>query len=283
MTGTQLPLVPEQGSPDRSEGDAPKPRKGKLTEEEKAARAAQRAAAKAETAAAERDAKIRAAEGRIVTLPAAVVRVAEGPPLVTEVSLDEARLLAGSYPDGLCVDVEHTGYSPGRVEYALRLVQLGGEEVAVVLDPGDPAQCEVIREVLAAARVLHAHSATADLIPLAMAGLADFDSLWERMTDSVLIAKLADPALAGSDESQLKKLSTDLLGPYAVSQPSEDAKNELFRVGGWLVETKAQTPLERSGWAQVRKNCEVFVRYAGCDVLDLAAVIRVLRANQEGR
>lgn len=274
----QLALIPE-GPP----VPAAKARKGRLTEEEKLAREAARAEAKAardrekaEAKIAEQAARLRDAEGAIVTLPAVVARVAGRVPAVVPVSLDEARLLAGGYPDGLCVDVEHTGYSPGRAEYALRLVQLGGEHAAVVFDPDDEAQREVIRGVLAEARVLHAHSAIADLIPLALAGLADAGSLWDRMVDSVLIAKLADPALAGSDESQLKKLSTDLLGAYAVSEPAEKAKNELFRTGGWLIDTKAQTPVERVGWAQVRKNCEVFVRYAGCDVLDLAAVIRVL-------
>jgi phage/plasmid-associated DNA primase len=227
--------------------------------------------------AAEKAAKLAAAEGPVHQLPVIVARdPAGGPPLVVPCTPDEAVLLASQYLDGLCVDVEHTGFGPGRVEYKLRLIQAGGEHVAAVFDPDDPAQAEAVRGLLAQARTLHAHSAIADLIPLAWAGLADADSLWDRMVDSVLIAKLADPALAGSDESQLKKLSADLLGPYAVSPPAEVAKNALFKTGGWLVETKPQTPLERSGWAQVRKNCETFLRYAGSDVLDLAAVLRVL-------
>jgi hypothetical protein len=48
--------------------------------------------------------------------------------------------------------------------------------------------------LLAEARRLWAHSATADLVPLAHAGLVDWDSAWERMVDTVLLARLADPA-----------------------------------------------------------------------------------------
>ena len=89
----------------------------------------------------------------------------------------------------------------------LRTVQLGGEHLAAVLDPADPEQAAVIRDLLARAVKLHAHSAIADLVPLAAAGLGDIGALWAKMEDSVLIVKLGDPSLAGSDENELKKLS----------------------------------------------------------------------------
>lgn len=216
-------------------------------------------------------------EGPVHPLPVLIVRNADGsPPVVIPCSPQDARAACEPYLGALCVDVEHSGFPVSHADYALRTVQLGGEAMAADLDPSDPAQAEVIRDLLDRATALHAHSACADLVPLAWAGLADADALWAKMTDSVLIAKLADPALAGSDENELKKLAGDLLGGYAVSPAAEKAKNALFKSGGWLVQTRALTPREKSGWAMVKPGCETMARYAGSDVLDLAGVLRVL-------
>lgn len=227
--------------------------------------------------AAEKAQKLADAEGPVHQLPVIVARdPAGGLPLVLSCTLEEARQAAEPALAALSVDVEHSGFPVGHPDYVLRLVQLGDEHMAVVFDPDDPAQRACIADLIRRAGQLHAHSAIADLVPLAYAGLGDSDAMWAKMTDSVLIAKLADPALAGSDESQLKELAADLLGGYAVSKPAEVAKNALFKAGGWLLKTTALTPREKSGWAMARKNCETFLRYAGCDVLDLAAVLRVL-------
>lgn len=214
--------------------------------------------------------------GPVHPLPVLVVRQDGSLPLVLPCSPAQALAAAEPYLGALSVDCESSGFPAGHRDWALRTVQLGGEHMAAVLDPADPAQRAVISELLARAVMLHAHSAAADLVPLAAAGLAPRDALWGKMTDSVLIAKLADPALAGSDENELKKLARDLLGDRAVSPPAEKAKNELFRAGGWLQKTTALTPAGKSGWAQVSPGCEVMARYAGSDVLDLAAVVRAL-------
>lgn len=218
-----------------------------------------------------------ALEGPVHPLPVIVARnPAGGEPLVLPCSAADARIAVEPALDDLSVDCETTGYPPGHADFALRTVQLGDEQMAAVLDPADPEQAAVIADLVARARVLHAHSAAADLVPLAAAGLGDADAMWAKMTDSVLIAKLADPSLAGSDENELKKLARDLLGGYAVSPPAEKARSALFKSGGWLTETTALTPPEKSGWGQVKSGCEVMARYAGSDVLDLAAVLRVL-------
>jgi hypothetical protein len=155
-------------------------------------------------------------------------------------------------------------------------VQLGNEGSAVVLDPSDPAQAAVIRDALRRAAVLHAHSALADLIPLEAAGLCDA-SAWDKMTDTVNIAKLTDPALCDSDESGLKPLARALLGDgYALSWRCDELRKELFAAGGWISDLEADTPAERSGWANV-PLCEGFVRYAAADVMDCSAVARVLQ------
>jgi P4 family phage/plasmid primase-like protien len=230
---------------------------------------------RAQAAAEKRAAAIAEAAGRTVTLPALVTR--DG--TVTEIGTADAdQLLAtitGAEDGELTVDVENTGYPVGHRHYALRTVQLGNENFAVVLDPHAEDQADVVRRHMAAAAILHAHSATADLVPLADAGLLDLEAAWDRMHDTVVLAKLVDPELTGSDPG-LKKISAAMLGQEALSPAAEEARIALFKAGKWLTETKVTTPVERSGWAQVDSTCETMVRYAASDVLDDAAIARRL-------
>src|SRR5690606_5147218 len=55
---------------------------------------------------------------------------------------------------------------------------------------------------------------------------------------------------------------------------------QVFRAAGWLENTKADTPPERSGWAEIDPGSETMVRYAGSDVLDTAAVAAKLPKPQ---
>jgi ribonuclease D len=177
------------------------------------------------------------------------------------------------------VDVEHSGYPIGHQAYRLRLVQLGNEGSAVVLDPSDPMQAALIAVTIAGAARLHAHSALADLTPLAHAGLGDAGEMWAKMFDTVNLAKLTDPALTDSDEAALKPLARQLLGAdYALSWRCDELRKEIFAAGGWLSETGDTADPARSGWAQV-PVCEAFVRYAASDVMDCAAVWRELTAR----
>lgn len=228
----------------------------------------------AETRAAKRLAAIEEAAGSTYQLPAVVLR--DG--TITELSADQAaQLLATLGREPLTVDVEHTGFPVGHRHYALRTVQLGDENFATVLDPHDDAQRAVIRHALAIAPVLHAHSATADLIPLAHADLLEhgIDEAWSRMHDTVIPAKLADPESTGSDPS-LKKLAPAVLGEAATSPTADEARKTLFKAGKWLTDTEPTTEPERSGWAQVDPGCATMLRYAACDVLDDAALARRL-------
>lgn len=249
----------------------------------KAAEPTERAKKATETAAAKRAAakseKLAAAAGPSLALPVVLLRTGE---LRAGDAAAIDALLATITGEGghgeLTVDVETTGYPIGHADFALRTVQLGDEHLAVVLDPHDTTpggQADVARRHLAAARVLHAHSATADLIPLAMAGLLDLESGWDRMDDTVVWAKLVDPQLTGSDPS-LKQISKAMLGEAALSAPADEARKALFKAGGWLTDTKVTTPVARSGWAQVDPTCETQLRYAASDVLDDAAIARRL-------
>lgn len=223
---------------------------------------------------AEREAKYAAAAGPPVLLPARVDRAGT----VEAITLEHAvRIVAGQAAawGELTVDVETSGYPVGHEAFALRTVQLGGVAEAVVFDAADPAHQAAVRTQLAAAPVLVAHSATADLVPLAAAGLLDAEDAWARMHDTVIPAKLADPASTGSDPG-LKQLSGAMLGPHATAPAADEARSALFKAGRWLTDTQATTPRERSGWAQVAHTCTTMVRYDGSDVLDTAALSQVL-------
>lgn len=225
----------------------------------------------------QRQASIRQAGGEILALPAVVDRGGNMLPLTPAQAADVIRA-AIARSGALTVDVETTGFPVGHDDYALRSVQLGDHAAAVVFDPVTDA--DLVRALLAEAPRLHAHSATADLVPLATAGLIGEDSGWERMHDTVIPAKLTDPASTGSDPG-LKKLSRVVLRDQAVSPDAEDAKDALFRVGRWLSKTKIDTPVTRSGWAQVDTRCAIMLRYAASDVLDTAALAQALPALPE--
>lgn len=228
---------------------------------EKAARtrAERRAAAIAEAAAAR------------VPLPAVVTR--DG--VVRSCAVDDAAALLGTLGPEVTVDVEHTGYPVGHADYRLRTIQIGDERLAVVLDATDPRQAGLARDAIAGAGVLHAHSATADLVPLADAGLVDFEEALARMVDTAVLAKLADPG-STDNSADLKGLAKAVLREYALSPDADSARDALFKAGKWLTDTEVTTPVERSGWAQVDHASETMVRYDASDVLDCAALARRL-------
>lgn len=219
-----------------------------------------------------KNAKILECEGGRVQLPAMVFR--DG--TVKHATDVEAWQVIELYLDHLFLDCENSGYPLGHQLYELRTIQLGGEEVAVVFDARDAAQLQIVALALALAKKISAHSAAADAIPCVVAGLVTWDDIWAKMHDSVLYLKLIDPKLSGSDASKLKEVAGDLLFEYAVSPQAERDKNALFKAMGCLTDTDVTTPPDRSGWYSVNPNSVVMCRYAGSDVLDLAAVMRVL-------
>lgn len=252
------------------------PTSRKINNAEAAARADAEKITKAEArrllAEEKRQAAIVEASGEVLGLPAVVDRAGNTLPIV----LDQAAAVlwdAIARSGALTVDVETSGYPVGHADYELRSVQLGDEAAAVVLHPVDHA--EFIKIMLDKAPRLHAHSATADLVPLAHAGLIDAESGWERMHDTVIPAKLADPRSTGSDPG-LKALAGAVLGGASVAPAADAARSALWKAGKWLTSTKVDTPPERSGWAQVQTGSTTMLRYAASDVLDTAALARVL-------
>lgn len=230
------------------------------------------AARRVQEAADAKAAKLLEAEGGHVQLPAVVLR--DG--TVKGITAVEAVEILEHYLGDLFLDCETSGYWIGHQHYELRTVQLGGEEMAVVLDAASGSQMAIASWALKAAAKVWAHSATADAIPCVLHGLISWDDMWDKTCDSVIKAKLTDPALCGSEADKLKDLARDILREYAVSPAAEVAKDELFRVMGTRKQTDVLTPPEQNGWYQVKKTAVTMIRYAGSDVLDLAAVVRVL-------
>ena len=215
---------------------------------------------------------LRLAAGALVALPAIVDRSGR----VIACTEAEARALVAraiARSTALTVDVETSGYPLGHRHYQLRLVQLGDDLEAALLHPVEHAQ--LIRELLGGDFPMHAHSAGADLVPLDEAQLLDMEGAWPRMHDTVIPAKLADPTSTGADPA-LKRLSPAMLGTDSTVEAADKARKELFKAGGWLLDTDADTPPERNGWAQVEINCETMLRYGGSDVLDTAAIAKRL-------
>jgi len=95
------------------------------------------------------------------------------------------------------------------------------------------------------------------------------------MHDTVIPAKLADPASTGSDPG-LKQLAHTMLGEHAVAPTADTARAALFKTAHWLTDTKPTTPVERSGWAQADMHRATMVRYGAADVLDTAALAQTL-------
>jgi hypothetical protein len=90
------------------------------------------------------------------------------------------------------------------------------------------------------------------------------------MHDTVIPAKLADPQSTGSDPG-LKQLAGAVLGGSATAPEADKARGTLFKVNGWLTDTKATTPRAvRLGPG--RLHLRTMIRYAASDVLDTAAL-----------
>ena len=117
---------------------------------------------------------------------------------------------------GLTADIEHTGYPIGHPEHRVKSVQLGDEAV-VVFDAANPEHRNLIRALLTTVPKVYTYSAPADLNPLIHAGLTD-DTLWDRVRDTLIVTRLADPATTGG-RAGLKSVSPVVLGSAARYSP----------------------------------------------------------------
>lgn len=105
----------------------------------------------------------------------------------------------GRLPGRVAVDIEGAGYE-GRKRYDVKSVQIADERHALVADPRDPAQFEVIRRVLNSRETLINHNSPFDTPILYLIGLLDLDTVW-RVEDTLIWARGAEP-----DERSRKNL-----------------------------------------------------------------------------
>ena len=213
---------------------------------------------------------IRRAPGTLV-LPAVKHRGHAPEPVDLAVVASALVALIATPEARVTLDVEHTGYPIGHPDYELRTIQLGNAEWCAVLDARVPEHRALAVQALDAAREIHAHSATADVIPLALAAGVEPGRWWPKVTDTGILAALNPPEDLGNPSGwglkDLAKLLPDPLSPAA-----DKARGALFRRNKWLTDTEADTPVERSGWAQVDHGDPVMVDYDASDVLDTHAL-----------
>lgn len=215
-----------------------------------------------------------AANGPVIGLPAVVNR--QGVAMKIDADQVEAVITAAMARSGfLTVDVETTGYPVGHPLYAMRTIQLG-DDVAAVKVANTPEWRAVAARHLHAAPSLSAHNMVADLVPLALEGVVDFEAAMAKMVDTAILAKLADPNLT-ENSADLKGLALALLKDQAVSKAADERRSELFKLAGWKTDVNpAKDPIEKSGWAQVDNEALTMVVYAASDVLDCAAIRKVI-------
>ena len=191
----------------------------------------------------------------------ATAHVVEGP-----VDYESARdLLAKPVPYAL--DVESTGldiFSPG---YAVRTVQLGHAEAALVIPVvGNEG---FIRAVLAemASRITVAHNAPFDILSLDAVGLADWSAYKRTIHDTRLLAHLLDPRgkPEGGVGHGLKDLADHHLGEGASDLDAE--LKAIFRANGWK---------KADGYANVDIADPTFLMYAASDVVLTARLFDLL-------
>lgn len=154
------------------------------------------------------------------------------------------------------LDTETSGLDTYSPTHRLRLAQFGSESEAWVirwdLFP------EAVREALQAARAFVCHNAAYDLQVLDRHGAASLDSLVPRTVDTRILAHLLDPRMRheGGTGLRLKELAEVYVDPSA-----PDTENGLTAEFRRLGMTKA------TGWALIPYDNELYLRYAGLDVL----------------
>jgi DNA polymerase-1 len=156
----------------------------------------------------------------------------------------------------LSIDTETTGldiFSPG---YRIRLFQIGNGREAWVLQADQFA--DVIRRVLRSGRMFVAHNAPFDLLVLDQTLDVKIEELADRVLDTRIMAHLLDPRQPheGGAGLSLKPLSAIYVDENAPD--TQDGLTKRFNQLGFTKET---------GWANIPIDDELYVRYAGLDVI----------------
>ena len=198
----------------------------------------------------------------------------------------------------LAVDLETDGLDIGDPAHRTRTIQLGADDVAVILHADDPEHVAIAKEVLSGPWLITAHNASFDLQRLTLLGIfATIADGWARMVDTMLCARIIEPpSIQPKGIYDLKGQSESWFPDRAVSQTTKQALERLFKRSKWLglakgwdpykpgrrgtqVDSPLYTPegwAERNGWASVPTDAPEFIAYSASDVIDGARLAATL-------
>lgn len=158
----------------------------------------------------------------------------------------------------LALDTETTGLKIYTRGYACRLIQIGDEATAWVIQ-AERFRGPVTQVLRDPSRTWVLHNAPFDLLVLDRMGFADLTDLGPRCYDTYILGHLCDPRLKaeGGTGLGLKELSA-----VYVDANAEDTQAGLYKV--FRSEYKAT---KDTGWALIDIDHPLYVRYAGLDVI----------------
>ncbi|MEU5693881.1 DNA polymerase [Actinosynnema sp. NPDC020468] len=179
-------------------------------------------------------------------------------------------------------DTETTGLNLWRSDFRVRLVQFGDRHTAWVLPVDrqgqDARQAERVRAECARAlrRVpgFTVHNVTFDALVVNRHLEVDLDDLWQRVTDTAILAHLCDPRGPedGGSGQGLKANAARYVDP-AAPDPAAELYGEFHAIG----HTK------ETGWAYIDLWNPLYLLYAGLDVILGRRLYDVLSAEASNR
>lgn len=158
----------------------------------------------------------------------------------------------------LALDTETTGLKIFTRGFGCRLVQIGDESTAWVLnvDRFRPIIQQCLRDPR---RTWVLHNAPYDLLVMDQTGLVPLEEMGPRCFDTYILGHLCDPRLKaeGGTGLGLKELSSIYV----------DANAEDTQTGLYAVFRKEYKATKETGWAKIDIDHPLYIRYAGLDVI----------------
>jgi DNA polymerase-1 len=121
----------------------------------------------------------------------------------------------------LGVDIETMGL--GKAAWYLKVVSVSTATHSVLFDPRDPAQYEALQDVLNCGAFLAMHNSPYDNLSLALNGLVTKFTVMERIRDTLIWARMADPD--GRGKHSLSQVTGKYLGLGGEDTVTKRAKN----------------------------------------------------------
>jgi DNA polymerase-1 len=144
-------------------------------------------------------------------------------------------------PQRVAVDIEGAG-AEGRKKYDVKSVQIADERHALVADPRDPAQYQVIRRVLNSGRTLVFHNSPFDVPIVYLIGLMDRETCWS-VEDTLIWCRGANPSEFGGNK--LSQATAKYLGMSGEDHLPSLLKTLGISTNTWYEDFDLNTPAYR--------------------------------------